>query len=87
MPDEIFQALADANQGYQSSYGKDDVTKGVSTLLRGVFQAPEAAVYIVGTGTAANALALSTLANPWDTIFCTPVAHLHEDECNAPEFF
>ena len=87
VPDEIFQALANANLGYQSSYGKDDITKDARTLIRGLFQAPEAAVYIVGTGTAANALALSTLANPWDTIFCTPVAHLHEDECNAPEFF
>ena len=87
VPDKIFQALANANLGYQSSYGKDDITKDARTLIRGLFQAPEAAVYIVGTGTAANALALSTLANPWDTIFCTPVAHLHEDECNAPEFF
>ena len=87
VPDEIFQALANANQGYQYSYGKDDVTKDVSTLIKRVFQAPEAAVYVVSTGTAANALALSTLANPWDTIFCTPVSHLNEDECNAPEFF
>ncbi len=87
VPEEIFQALAKANKGYQSSYGEDEVTKDAINLIKTVFRAPEAVVYIVGTGTAANALALSTLANPWDTIFCTPVAHLHEDECNAPEFF
>lgn len=87
VPDQIFQALAKANQGYQASYGKDEVTEDASNLIRDVFQAPEAAVYVVATGTAANALALSTMANSWDTIFCTPVAHLHEDECNAPEFF
>ncbi|MAI17912.1 MAG: low specificity L-threonine aldolase, partial [Marinovum sp.] len=23
----------------------------------------------------------------WQTIFCSPVSHIHEDECNAPEFF
>ncbi|MCK4713518.1 MAG: low specificity L-threonine aldolase, partial [Marinosulfonomonas sp.] len=39
------------------------------------------------TGTAANSLILATLAQPWETIFCSPVAHIHEDECNAPEFF
>jgi len=32
-------------------------------------------------------LALATLAQPWQTIFCSPVAHIHEDECSAPEFF
>jgi threonine aldolase len=44
-------------------------------------------VYLVATGTAANSLALSTLCEPWQTIFCSPVSHIHEDECNAPEFF
>ena len=56
-------------------------------MIRDVFEAPEAAVFLVATGTAANALALATLAKPWDTIFCTSVAHINEDECNAPEFF
>jgi threonine aldolase len=42
---------------------------------------------LVGTGTAANALALSTLSQPWETVFCSPVSHIHEDECNAPEFY
>ena len=30
---------------------------------------------------------LATLAQPWQTVFCTRMAHIHEDECNAPEFF
>ena len=87
MPEEIFQSLAEANQWYELSYGKDDVTKDAKNLIKTIFQAPEAAVFIVGTGNAANALALPTLANPWDTIFCTPIAHLHEHECNTPELF
>ena len=87
MPEEIFQALAEANQWYELSYGKDDVTKDAKNLIKTIFQAPEAAVFIVGTGNAANALALPTLANPWDKIFCTPIAHLHKHECNTPELF
>jgi threonine aldolase len=55
--------------------------------VREVFEAPEAAVYLVATGTAANALLLATLARPWQTVFCSRVAHVHEDECGAPEFF
>ena len=35
---------------------------------------PEAEVYLVATGTTANALALATLAQPWETIFCTPTS-------------
>ncbi|MGB0799230.1 MAG: threonine aldolase family protein, partial [Planktomarina sp.] len=38
-------------------------------------------------GTAANSLILATLAQPWETVFCHRVAHIHEDECNAPEFY
>ncbi|CAG0911677.1 unnamed protein product, partial [Cyprideis torosa] len=59
----------------------------VRDMVRDMFEAPDAAVYLVATGTAANSILLATLANPWDTIFCSPMAHIHEDECNAPEFY
>ncbi|MEO0498503.1 MAG: beta-eliminating lyase-related protein [Pseudomonadota bacterium] len=84
---EVMEAVVDANQGFQSSYGADEMMDEVRELVRTEFEAPEAAVYLVSTGTAANALALSTLAKPWDTIFCTPLAHIHVDECHAPEFY
>jgi len=86
-PEQVLTAIANANVGYQSGYGADDINAKAIEMIRTVFEAPEAAVYLVPTGTAANSLALATLANPWDTIFCTPVAHIHVDECNAPEFF
>ena len=35
-----------------------------------IFEAPEAAVYLVATGTAANALALACLCPPWATVYC-----------------
>lgn len=84
---KIMQALADANTGYAMPYGADPIMEQVTTRIRDLFEAPDAAVYLVSTGTAANSLILATLANPYDTIFCSPVAHIHEDECNAPEFF
>jgi threonine aldolase len=77
----------DANAGYQSSYGADTVMEEVRDQIRTIFEAPEAAVYLVATGTAANALALACYCQPWQTTFCSPVAHIHEDECNAPEFY
>ncbi|SEQ68987.1 threonine aldolase family protein [Thalassovita taeanensis] len=84
---QIMQALSDANSGFASGYGADAQMDAVRAQLREIFEAPEAAIYLVTTGTAANSLALATLCQPWQTVFCSPVAHIHEDECNAPEFY
>lgn len=84
---KVMEALAAANTGYASPYGNDDLTAEAVTKVREVFEAPDAMVHFVPTGTAANALLLATLAKPWDAILCSDVAHVHVDECNAPEFF
>ncbi|MGR3501634.1 threonine aldolase family protein [Pseudaestuariivita sp.] len=84
---QVMQALVDCNAGHVMPYGADAHTAEAVRLVREAFEAPEASVHLVATGTAANALALATLSQPWETIFCTPVAHIHEDECNAPEFY
>jgi threonine aldolase len=84
---EVMAAMSEANQGYSMAYGADPQMDGVRARLREIFEAPEAAVYLVSTGTAANSLVLATLCSPWQTVFCSSVAHIHEDECNAPEFF
>jgi len=84
---QIIDALAKANDGYAMGYGADPIMDTVRARLRSVFEAPEAEVFLVATGTTANALALATLTQPWETIFCSPTSHIHEDECNAPEFY
>jgi len=87
VPQQVLDQMVSANSGYLPSYGADPQMEQVTRLVREKFKAPDAAVYLVGTGTAANALALSTLSRPWETVFCSPVSHIHEDECNAPEFY
>lgn len=84
---QVMAALNSANAGYATGYGSDPVTARATALVREVFEAPDAAVYFVATGTAANVLALSTHARPWDTIFCTALSHINVDECNGPEFY
>lgn len=84
---EILQALIAAETGYAMPYGNDDITARAEAKLREVFEAPNAAVYFVATGTAANALALSCLCPPWATVYCHRNAHIEEDECCAPEFY
>ena len=83
----VMEALVAANAGWARPYGNEDITERAVAVVRDTFEAPEAAVYFVTTGTAANALALATITRPFDAIFCTPEAHIEEDECNAPEFY
>jgi len=83
----VMDAMMRANEGYTSGYGTEDGMETVRQSIRDLFEAPEAAIYLVSTGTAANALALATMTKPWETIFCHRVAHIEEDECGAPEFY
>ena len=84
---EIIEAINRANSGYAKSYGTDTLMESVREKIRSVFEAPEAAVYLVATGTAANSLALACLCPPWSTIYCHRNSHIEEDECGGPEFF
>lgn len=84
---EVMAAVARANEGYARSYGADALMDRARDLVREVFEAPEAAVYLVTTGTVANALSLSLLTPPWGSVFCHTHAHIAEDECGAPEFY
>lgn len=83
----VIAAIAAANAGHAPSYGAEAAMERVRARLREVFEAPEAAVFLVATGTAANALALACLCPPWGAVFCHVHAHVAEDECGAPEFY
>lgn len=84
---EVIEAVLRANEGHAAPYGADELTAKAIAAVREVFEAPDAAVHFVATGTAANSLALSVMAQPWQSIFCSPLAHIVIDECHAPEFF
>lgn len=84
---KIMQRVMDANNGYAMPYGKDEIMDEVREGIQRTFEAPNAAVYLVATGTAANSIALACYTQPWQTIFCAQYSHIEEDECNAPEFY
>lgn len=87
VPERILEALGRANDGFSPGYGTDPLMDALRQRLREVFEAPDAEVFLVATGTAANALALATLTPPWGAIYCHPLAHIEVDECGAPEFY
>ncbi len=83
---EILQALVAGNDGFTMGYGNDDVTRAVERRIGEIFER-EVAVFLVPTGTAANALALAHISPPWGAVFAHAEAHILTDECGAPEFF
>jgi len=83
---EILDAIVASSRVNAPAYGSDEYTARAQALLSEVFET-EVAAFLVATGTAANALALSALAKPWDAVFCHEEAHIHDDECGAPELF
>ncbi|MBC6406256.1 MAG: low specificity L-threonine aldolase [Rhodospirillales bacterium] len=83
---EILNALSQANDGSAAAYGGDDWTCRLERRLAEIF-ACDLSVFPVGTGSAANSLALSVIAPPWGVIYCHKQAHVQVDECGGPEFF
>jgi threonine aldolase len=82
----ILDAIAKANQGYALGYGNDAATKRVEARFAEVFE-HDVAVFLVPTGTAANALAVAHATPPWGAVLCHNESHMALDECGAPEFF
>ena len=86
MAPEIYEALGKANIGYALGYGNDEWTKRIEAKFAEIFE-HEVAVFLVPTGTAANALAIAHLTLPWGAVLCHTESHIATDECGAPEFF
>ena len=82
----ILDAVIAANDGFALAYGDDGATRQVEQRFCELFER-EVAVFLVSTGTAANALALAHLAPVWGAVMCHREAHIIANECGAPEFF
>jgi len=83
---EILKAIAAANQGHVVGYGDDPYTHSAVRTFKQHF-GPDADVFIVFNGTAANCLGLKALTASYHAVICTEAAHIYTDECGAPEKF
>jgi threonine aldolase len=82
----VAQRLFQESSGFSVPYGASELDAQVEKKFCEIFER-EVAVFFVGTGTAANALALAAVNRPGGVAFCHREAHMIEDECGAPEFF
>jgi threonine aldolase len=81
---EVLEAMGEANRGHAPSYGTDPWTERVELLFRRHF-GEEARGFCLFNGTGANVAAIDAVTGPWEGVICTEVAHMHVDECGAPE--
>jgi Threonine aldolase len=81
---EIFAAMQRANTGMAPPYGNDTWCEQACEHLRQHFGG-EARAFFVYTGTAANVLALKCLLRSHECVLSAATAHIHTDECGAPE--
>ena len=86
MAPAALEALVSANSGFARAYGSDDVTARAADEIRRRLDA-DAEVRFVFSGTAANAIALSMLAFPHESVLAHHAAHVCTDETGAPGFF
>lgn len=85
---QILEAIAAANVDHDFAYGDDAITARAKEALQQLFkndadQGPD--VYFVFNGTGANLLSIKTLTRSYNAVICAETAHIHVDECGAPE--
>ena len=83
---EVLEALVAANAGTASGYGTDHVSAAAADRIRALLDA-DATVRFTASGTAANAFALTVLAQPHEAVLAHEHAHICTDETGAPGFF
>ena len=67
-------------------YTNDELSQRLQRKVSDIFE-HEVSVFLVSTGSAANALSLATLTPPWGSVLTHVEAHINRDECGAPEFY
>jgi len=83
---EILKAMVKVNGGHVIAYGDDPYTGKAELDIRKFF-GEDVGVFFVFIGTAANVLGLSSITQPYHAVICPETAHIHVDECGAPEKF
>lgn len=83
---KILEGIVSANQAQVPAYGDDEYTFQAIKSFKKIF-GEQIEVFFVFNGTASNVLGLKTLSESFGAVICSDCAHIHLDECGAPENF
>lgn len=81
----VMAALAEANRGAAGAYGDDQWTRRAGDWFRDQFGGDTEA-FLVWNGTGANVTALRAITPAGQGVITSDQAHIHVDECGAPEW-
>lgn len=83
---EMIDAIVEANQAHERSYGYDTYTQAAKAEFRKQF-GEDIETTFVFNGTAANVLGIGTVTQSFNSILCADSSHMFVDESTAPEMF
>jgi threonine aldolase len=79
---EILEAIQQANNHHQISYGDDAYTEKAKQVFVDIFGKVD--VLFTFNGTGANVICLKCCTLPFQSVICSDSAHIYVDECGAP---
>ncbi len=80
----IMEAVQKVNTGSCKPYGEDEYSKQAEKMFKSIF-GEDIEMFFALNGTATNVLAIRSILRPWHGTICSDIAHIHTDECGAPE--
>lgn len=80
----VLKAIADVNVEHAMAYGEDEYSDEVVGIFKQYFGS-QAEVYFAFNGTGANVLCLDSMLRSHNAVVCAETAHIHVDECGAPQ--
>ena len=80
---DLLNAMLEVNADSAASYGQDPWSQKLKKRCAELFKAADS--FLVFNGTAANVLCLQASLKSYESALVTDIAHLHVDECGAPE--
>ena len=81
---DVLKAIAEVNVDHAMAYGEDEYSAKVEQLFKQYF-GTDASVYFAFNGTGANVLCLDAMTSSHHAVVCADTAHIHVDECGAPQ--
>ena len=81
---DVLKAIAEVNVDHAMAYGEDEYSAKVEQLFKQYF-GTDASVYFAFNGTGANVLCLDAITRSHHAVVCADTAHIHVDECGAPQ--
>lgn len=81
---EVIDSIAEVNKGHVVGYGDDVYTKEAISIFKKEF-GQHIDVNFVFSGTAANVLGIMAATRSYNSVICSELAHINQDECGAPE--